>query len=166
LRIVAAGGGISALGEIMKKIVLLAALVAFAAQPGWAAEKAKAKSACTPAAAMEAEQGLRFMTELGIASNACTSIGIYADFRVRNRETIVGYQKAMIAHLHGAAAFDKWNTVLANQMAQRQSSIVPAQFCQQSAGLLEQAKGLDAKGFRAYAAAQAAANTQAVKCGK
>jgi hypothetical protein len=148
----------------MKKIVLIAALVAVAAQPGWAA--GKAKSQCTPAAAIEAEQGLRFMTELGIASNACTSIGIYADFRVRNHDAIVGYQKAMIAHLHGAAAFDKWNTVLANQMAQRQSSIVPAQFCQQSAALLEQAKGLDAKGFRAYAAAQAAANTQAVKCGK
>jgi hypothetical protein len=150
----------------MKKIVLIVALVAFAAQPGWAAEKAKAKSRCTPAAAIEAEQGLRFMTELGIASNACTSVGVYADFRVRNREAIVGYQKAMIAHLHGAAGFDRWNTVLANQMAQRQSSIVPAQFCQQSAALLEQAKGLDAKGFRAYAAAQAAANTQAVKCGK
>jgi hypothetical protein len=151
----------------MKKIVLVAALVAaFAAQPGWAAEKAQAKSRCTPAAAIEAEQGLRFMTELGIASNACTSIGIYADFRVRNHDAIVGYQKAMIAHLHGAAAFDKWNTVLANQMAQHQSSIVPAQFCQQSSALLQQAKGLDAKGFRAYAAAQAAANTQAVKCGK
>jgi len=150
----------------MKKIVLIAALVAaFAAQPGWAAGKAK-KSQCTPAAAIEAEQGLRFMTELGIASNACTSIGIYADFRVRNREAIVGYQKAMIAHLHGAAAFDKWNTVLANQMAQRQSSVVPVQFCQQSAALLKQASTLDAKGFRAYAAAQAAANTQAVKCGK
>lgn len=153
----------------MKKFVLIAALVAaVAAQPGWAAEKPKAaaKSHCSPAAAIEAEQGLRFMTELGIASNACSSIGIYADFRVRNRDAIVGYQKAMIAHLHGAAAFDKWNTVLANQMAQRQSSIVPVQFCQQSAALLKQASTLDAKGFRAYAAAQAAANTQAVKCGK
>jgi len=150
----------------MKKIVVLAALLAFAAQPGSAAEKANAKSRCSPPAAIEAEQGLRFMTELGIASNACSSVGIYADFRVRNREAIVGYQKAMIAHLHGAAAFDKWNTVLANQMAQRQSSVVPAQFCEQSAGLLKQAGTLDAKGFRAYAAAQAAANTQAVKCGK
>jgi len=157
--------GISALGEIMKKIVLIAALVAaFAVQPGWAA--GKAKSRCMPAAAIEAEQGIRFMTELGIATNACSSIGIYADFRVRNRDAIVGYQKAMIAHLHGAAAFDKWNTVLANQLAHRQSSLVPAQFCQQSAALLKQGSAFDAKGFRAYAAAQAAANTQAVKCGK
>ena len=149
----------------MKKFALIAALVAaVAVQPGWAADKAK--SSCSPAAAIEAEQALRFVTELGIASNACTSIGIYADFRVRNRDAIVAYQKTMIAHLHGAAAFDRWNTVLANQLAQRQSSIVPAQFCQQSEPLLNQAKALDPTGFRAYAAAQAAANTQAVKCGK
>jgi len=153
----------------MKKIVLVAALLAgFAAQPGWAAEKAKAtaKGNCYSSSAAEADAGLRFMTELGIASNACTSVGIYADFRVRNRDAIFGYQKAMIAHLHGAAAFDKWNTVLANQMAQRQSSVVPVQFCEQSAALLKQGSTLDAKGFRAYAAAQAAANTQIAKCGK
>ena len=153
----------------MKKIILIVALVAaFVAQPTWAAEKAKAKakSSCTPAAALEAEQGLRYMTELGIASNACSSVGIYADFRVRNRDTIVAYQKAMIAHLHGPAGFDRWNTVLANQMAQRQSSIVPATFCEQSQPLLKQASTLDAKGFRAYAAAQASANPQAAKCGK
>jgi len=101
------------------------------------------------------------MTELGIASNACSSMAIYADFRVRNRDVIVGYQKAMIAQLHGNAAFDRWNTVLANQLAQRQSSLVPAQFCQQSMPLLEQAKTLDATRFRAYAAAQAAASPPA-----
>jgi len=152
-------------GEIMKKIVLIAALLAAAAaQPGWAAKKAK--SSCVPPSAIEAEQAIRYMTELGIASNACTSMEIYANFRVRNRDAIVGYQKAMIAHLHGNAAFDHWNTVLANQLAQHQSSMVPAQFCQQSVAMLEQAKGLDPKGFRAYAAAQAAANTQAAKCGK
>ena len=149
----------------MKKFALIAALIAAcAAQPGWAADKAK--TSCSPAAAIEAEQALRFVTELGIAGNACTSIGIYADFRVRNRDAIVAYQKTMIAHLHGAAAFDRWNTVLANQLAQHQSSIVPAQFCQQSVPLLDRAKTLDTPGFRAYAAAQAAANTQAVKCGK
>ena len=106
------------------------------------------------------------MTELGIASNACSSIGIYGDFRVRNRDAIVGYQKTMITHLHGAAGFDRWNTVLANQLAHRQSSVAPSQFCQQSAALLQQAKDMDAKGFRAYAVAQAAADTQTVKCGK
>ena len=80
----------------------------------------------------------------------------------RNRDAIVGYQKAMIAHLHGNAAFDKWNTSLANQLSQRQSSMVPAQFCQQSMPLLEQAKTLDAAKFRAYAVSQATS----ANCGK
>ncbi len=149
----------------MRKIVLIAALVAaFATQPGWAAEKAK--SSCMSPSTIEAEQALRFMTELGIASNACSSIAIYADFRVRNRDAILAYQRAMIAHFHGAPAFDRWNTILANQLSQRQSSIAPALFCQQSEPLLKQASTLDTKGFRAHAAAQAAANTQAVKCAK
>ncbi|HEV8680496.1 MAG TPA: hypothetical protein VGQ90_14060 [Stellaceae bacterium] len=149
----------------MKKIVVIAALLAMAAaQPAWAATKGK--PACMPAGAAEAAQALRYMTELGIAGNACTSIGIYADFRTRNRDAIVAYQKAMIAHLHGAKEFDKWNTVLANQLAQQHASMVPAQFCQQAMPLLEQAKTLDTPKYRAYAAAQAAADTKTVKCAK
>ena len=152
----------------MKKIIAIAALLAaaMAAQPGWAVEKAPAKkaakNACAPASAREAEAAIRFMTELGIAGNACSSMGVYADFRTRNRDAIVAYQKAMIAHLHGNAAFDKWNTSLANQLSQRQSSMVPAQFCQQSMPLLEQAKTLDAAKFRAYAVSQATS----ANCGK
>ena len=152
----------------MKKIVLVAALVAaaVAVQPGWAAEKAKApaKSSCAPASAREAEQALRYLTQLGITTNTCSSMAIYADFRTRNRDVIVGYQKAMIAHLHGNAAFDKWNTSLANQLAQHQTGVTPAQFCQQSMPMLEQAKTLDAAKFKAYAAAQAA--SAGASCGK
>ncbi len=150
----------------MKKIALIAALVAaaVAAQPGWAAEKAKpaAKTSCPPQSAREAEQGLRYMTQLGIASNTCSSMEIYAGFRTRNRDAIVAYQKAMIAHLHGNAAFDKWNTSLANQLAQHQQGVTPDQFCQQSRPMLEQAKTLDAAGFRSYIATQAAS----ASCGK
>jgi len=150
----------------MKKLVLIAALVAAAAtQPAWAAKKA-ATPKCTPASAAEAQHALRFMTELGIATNACSSIGIYADFRVRNRDAIVGYQKTMIQHLRSNAAFDKWNTSLANELAQRQSAMVPVQFCQQAMALLEQAKTLDTAKYRAYAAAQAASDTRIVKCSK
>src|SRR5712692_207730 len=104
------------------------------------------------------------MTELGIASNSCTSIAIYAEFRTRNRDPIVNYQKALIAHLHGNAAFDRWNTSLANQLAQRQPGVTPDQFCQQSVPLLEQAKTLDPTRFRAYAAAQAV--SAGANCGK
>jgi 3-keto-L-gulonate-6-phosphate decarboxylase len=44
--------------------------------------------------------------------------------------------------------------------------MVPAQFCQQAMPLLEQAKTLDTPKYRAYAAAQAAADTKTVKCAK
>jgi hypothetical protein len=80
---------------------------------------------------------------------------------------IVDYQKALIAHFHGNAAYDKWNTSLANAVAQRQSGLgSPDKFCQQAMAMLEQAKTLDPPKFRAYAAAQAAADTQTTKCAK
>jgi len=157
--------GSSTLGESMKKIVLIAALVAaVAAQPAWAAEKkAKAKGSCYSPTAIEAEEGIRYMTDLMIVSSVCQDT-VYAEFRLRNRDTIIAYQKALMAHHRGAAGFDRWNTSLANAAAQKQGG--NQQLCQQSIALLQQAKGLDQKAFRAYAAAQAAANTQAVKCRK
>src|SRR5713226_9760602 len=110
---VSSPAGKFSLGEMMKRILAIAVVLAatVAIQPGWTAEKAaaKAKASCPPVTAREAEAAIRYMTELGIASNSCTSIAIYADFRTRNRDPIVDYQKALIAHLHGNAAFDRWN---------------------------------------------------------
>jgi hypothetical protein len=148
----------------MKKMVVVAALVAaFAAHPGWAAEKAKAKTSCMSPSAMEAEQAIRYVTDLMIISSVCQDT-VYAEFRLRNKDAIIGYQKALMTHFHGAAGFDKWDTALANQAAQKQSGNL--QLCEQSKPLLKQASALDTKGFRAYAAAQAAADTQTPKCGK
>lgn len=159
----------------MKKIVLIAALVAaFAAQPGLAQEKAakveksaKAekgkKGACYAPSAIEADAGIRYMTDLMIVSSVCQDT-VYAEFRLRNRDTILGYQKALIAHFKGAAGFDKWNTSLANQAAQKQNG--NQLICHQSVALLQQAKTLDQQGFRAHAAAQGAANPELVKCAK
>jgi len=149
----------------MKKIVLIAALVAaVAAQPVWAAEKAqKAKSGCYGPSAIEADAGIRYMTDLMIVSSVCQDT-VYAEFRLRNKDTILGYQKALITHFKGAAGFDKWNTSLANQAAQKQNG--NQLICQQSVALLQQAKTLDPQGFRAHAAAQGAANAQIVKCAK
>ena len=142
----------------------LAAIVAFAAQPGWAAEKKG--GACYSQAAIEAEQAIRFMTDLMVASTACQNTA-YAEFRLRNRDAIVGYQKAMIAHFRGAPAFDRWNTAIANIAAQKQTTVAPAVFCQQSETMVKQAAALDMKAFRAFAASQAAAaSTQYAKCGK
>ena len=153
----------------MKKLVLIAALVAASlAQPGWAADKAKAKNSCVSPAAIEAEEAIRYVTDLMIVSSACQDIGdataIYGGFRVRNRDAIVGYQKALIQRFHGNAGFDRWNTSLANQAASKQGG--NQQLCQQSVALLKQASSLDPKGFRAFAASQAAADTVTPKCAK
>ena len=140
----------------MRGMAIIAALLAVAAaQPGWTAEKAKPRTAaaCAPEAAQEAEQAIRYLTDLMVISSTCQNT-VYAEFRLRNRDAIVGYQKALIARFHGAAGFDHWNTALANQIAQRHAGVLT--LCQDSAPLLKQATTLDLNGFRAYAAAQAA----------
>jgi len=144
------------LGETMKKIALIAALVAAtAASPGWAAGK------CTSAGAAEAEAGIRYVTDLMIISSVCQDT-VYAEFRLRNQSQIMAYQKALMAEFHGAAGFDRWNTALANAAAQKQNG--NQQLCAQSVALLQQAKSLDVNGFRAVAAQAAAASP--TKCGK
>ncbi len=123
LRIVAAPLGSFSIGGDHEKVVLLAALVAaLALQPAWAANKAA--SSCYSPSAAEAEQALRYMTDLMIVSSAVPGHCL-CRFRLRNRDAIVGYQKALIAHFHGTAAFDRWNTALANQAAQQQSGMTP-----------------------------------------
>ena len=146
----------------MKRVALIAALVGMvAASPGWAAGRGN----CYSPSAMEAHHAIRFLTDLMVVSSACQDTA-YGEFRQRNQNAIIGYQKALIAHFRGNAAFDKWNTALANQAAQKQASVPPAQFCQQAETLRKQASTLDAKAYHTYAAAQAAADTENVKCRK
>jgi len=154
----------------MKRVILVAALLAataLATPPGWAARKSPAAAGqCGAQRSVEAEQAIRYMTDLMVASSACRNT-TYAEFALRNRLVIIDYQKAMIGRLHGKAAFDRWNTSLANQAAMKEAVVPIAQFCQQAEPLMKQASALDTKGFRAFAAAQAAgASGQAAKCGK
>jgi hypothetical protein len=152
LRIVAARGD-EPWGEPVKRCALavasLALLATAAAQPGWAAHR------CAPAGTDEAEQALRYLTDLMVASSACRNT-VYAKFALRNRAQIIHYQRVMIRHLHSTGAFDRWDTSLANEAAERQAAVPPAQFCRESQPLLQQAAALDMRGFRAYAAARAA----------
>ena len=147
----------------MKKMAMTAALVGglMAATPGWGAD---ARAPCYTQSAIEAEQAIRYITEVMVASSACQTTD-YAEFRLRNRDAIIAYQKALISHFHGEPAFDRWNTALANIAAQKQASVNPGVFCQQSETLMKHAKALDSTAFRAYAAAQAsAAGAQYTPC--
>jgi hypothetical protein len=153
----------------MKKLGMTAAVVGgliagglTAATPGWGAD---ARSPCYTQSAIEAEQAIRYLTDVMVASSACQTTA-YAEFRLRNRDAIVAYQNAMISHFRGAPAFDRWNTALANIAAQKQASVNPGVFCQQSETLMKHAKALDPAAFRAYAASLAAtAGAQYAKCG-
>ena len=155
--------GANRVGVVMKKLVLAAAglLAATAQQPAWSASA----GSCYSPAAIEAEQALRFMTELMVVSSACQD-PTYAEFRLRNKDAIVSYQKAMITHFHGNKEFDSWNTSLANKTAQRSAGQPTAQICATAAELLAKGKSFDTKAFRQYAATQAASSgEQYAKCG-
>lgn len=150
----------------MKKLAVIAAVAAAVslAQPGWANEKKS--GACYSQAALEAEQAIRYLTDLMVISSVRKDT-TYAEFRLRNKDAIIAYQKAMMTHFRGAPAFDKWNTALANEAAQRQASVSPNEFHQQSEAIVRHASALDTPGFKAYAAQRAvAAGTNYPKCGK
>src|SRR3981081_2197287 len=142
----------------MKRLVLIAALCAvMAQQPGWAAEKARAaRVECYSQSAIEAEQAIRFLTDVMVISSTCQDT-VYAEVRLRTRDPIMAYQNEMIAPLHDTPAFDRWNTSIANQASSKHAGQPSVLVCQQAADLLKQASVLDPPKFREFAATQATA---------
>src|SRR5438045_7718558 len=129
----------------MKRWVVIAAFGAvLALQPASAAERARGQ--CYTPSAIEAEQAIRFLTDVMIVSTTCQDT-IYAEFRLRNRDPILAYQKAMISHFHGTSGFDRWNTVIANEAAQKRGGQPSTIVCQQAAELMKQASALDPPRF-------------------
>jgi hypothetical protein len=140
-------------GNAMGKFALAAALFVAASL-----QAALAANLCS-STDREAEQALIFQTNLMVVSSACRD-ETYAQFRYRNKDAIIAYQRAMIAHFRRAgyrnaqSEFDRWNTSLANQIALKQGEMPTAQVCQDAAAMLKMASTLDAKGFHDYAVAQ------------
>ncbi|HTZ37484.1 MAG TPA: hypothetical protein VMB84_15740 [Stellaceae bacterium] len=144
---------------------MAAAVTAALLLPGGVAGAAES---CYSPAALEAEQGMRFLIDLMVASTACRD-QTYGLFQQRNHITVLAYQKAMIAHLHGNAAYDRWDTALANEAAMKQAGKTAPQACQDAAALIKAATAMDDKGYRAYAAnlaATAMATGRYPKCGR
>src|SRR5262249_37809272 len=139
-------------GNAMRKTALAAVLVAAASFQGVSA----AERGCYSPAEIEAEQAIMFQTNLMVISSACRDT-VYGEFRNRNKDAMIRYQKAMIDHFkrNGArnaqSEFDRWNTSLANEISLKQGAIPTAEVCRQSAELLKMASTLDTKGFQQYA---------------
>jgi hypothetical protein len=146
----------------MKKLIA-AAFAASMLLPGVAGA---ADGRCYTAAAIEAEQAYHFIVDLMVASTACRD-QTYGLFQQRNQAAIRSYQKTMITQLHGNAAFDAWDTSLANTASMKQAGKSTAQACQESADIIKTAAALDDKGFRALAAQLATkAAAQYHTCGR
>ena len=145
----------------MKRLVLAAALAAAALQ---LPVSAGAREPCFSPAAMEADQAIRYLTDLMVVSSACQN-SVYVEFRARVQAAIRDYQHAMIEHFHSTARFDDWNTVLANEFSMKHNGVPTGVMCQQEAPMFARASALDLAGFRAYAAGLAtAASAQYDKC--
>src|SRR5438105_13569580 len=90
-------------GDLMKRWVVIAAFgAALALEPVSAAERARGQ--CYTQSAIDAEQAIRVLTEVMIVSTTCQDT-IHAEVRLRNRDPILAYEKAMMAHFHGAHGF-------------------------------------------------------------
>jgi hypothetical protein len=141
----------------MRRAVLAAAIFAAASLQGASA----ADRHCYSASDLEAEQAIRFQTNLMVISSACRDT-VYGEFRARNTAAIIRYQKIMIAHFrregsrNAQGEFDAWNTSLANQISLQQGAQSTAVVCQKAADLEKMASTLDAKGLHDYAVAQSA----------
>ena len=139
----------------MKKVFLAALLAAASFQGASAADRQ-----CYSPVDIEAEQAILFQTNIMVISSACKDT-VYGEFRARNKDAIIRYQKAMIDHFRRAGSrnaqseFDRWNTSLANEISLRQGAVPMAQVCQQAAEMMKLASTLDAKGLHDYAVAKA-----------
>ena len=141
---------------------------ALAASVMLSAGAAGAADGCYTSSALEAEQGIRFLVDVMVASTACRD-QTYGQFQQRNQETVRAYQKALISHFHGNAAYDRWDTALANGAAKHEAGKTAPQACQEAAEMLKKAAAMDNAGFRAYAASLATtalASGQYKKCGR
>ncbi|HEX7967081.1 MAG TPA: hypothetical protein VF502_02590 [Stellaceae bacterium] len=125
------------------------------------AAAAAATQQCLRPAEAEAEQAIRFQTELMVVSDTCRD-ETYLRFSRRNRKALADYQKRMIEHYrrsgaaHPKARLDSYMTQLANEASLRAGETRPEILCRDKAELLATAESLEGKTFRRYVAEQAA----------
>ena len=112
---------------------------------------------CYKPADIEADQALRYETELMVLSDTCL-VTNYRDFTVRNRDTIVQYEKQLMDHFRRAgekspvASLDKFMTEIANELSMRSGEEQRPVVCARSATFLADAAKLDGTEFRDHAA--------------
>ena len=116
---------------------------------------------CYRADEIEADQAVRFQTQLMVLSDSCGSQS-YTEFTARNGRTLAAYQEKLIDYFkritaHADSAFDRFITALANKTALEAGHTPIASLCSQSADFLNKAGAFNKEDFEHYVAEQAAA---------
>lgn len=115
-------------------------------------------ASCFQPADIEAEQAIRYQTELMVLSDTCNVSSSYRDFTVRLRDTIVQYQHQLIDHFRRAGAkspeatLDKFLTQIANELSMRSGAEQRPVICARSATFLSDAAKLTDAEFRNHVA--------------
>lgn len=141
------------------RIWAAAAALAVAAGP----VPALAAPPCFQPVEIEADQALRYQTELMVLSDTCGGAD-YRDFTVRNREQIVAYQHALKDYFRrtGArnpdASLDSFLTRIANEAALQDGRELRQEVCTRSVTFFATAKTLDREQFRRHASELATQN--------
>jgi hypothetical protein len=119
-------------------------------------------ASCYNSEEMEADQAVRFQTELMVVSDSCGSQS-YTEFTHRNASTLAAYQQKMIGYFRRASgrgadtAFDRFITSLANQMALSAGKETVSVLCTRSADLLTKGQTFSKDDFVHYVAQAAVA---------
>lgn len=117
----------------------------------------------------EADQAVRFQTELMVVSDTCGA-QTYTRFARRNRDILVQYQEQVIARFrragseHAEAQFDAYLTRLANEVSLRVGGEPVAEMCRNAQPLLATADTLAGDSLRHYIAEQASIRSKERRC--
>jgi hypothetical protein len=148
----------------MLKFVTAAALLLGSAV--WAVA---ATPQCLRPGEVEADQAMRFQTELMVVSDTCGA-QTYTRFARRNRDILVEYQQQVIesfrraAPAHAEARFDAYLTRLANEASLRVGGEPVAQMCRDAEPLLATADTLSGEKLKQYIAERAAVRSNYRRC--
>jgi hypothetical protein len=135
---------------------------------GSAAWAAAATPQCLRANEVEADQAIRFQTELMVVSDTCGA-QTYTRFARRNREALVQYQQQLVERFrrsgsaHAQERLDSYLTQLANEASLRLGAEPVAEMCRNAQSLLATGDSLQGDEFRRYVE-RAAAHSSARLC--
>ncbi len=136
------------------------------------AAPALAKPPCFQASDIEADQAIRYQTQIMVLSDTCGG-ETYRDFTVHVRAAIVAYEKQMMAYFRrvGArnpqASLDSFLTRIANEVSLSNGAEPAQSLCGRTATVLAEAQSFTAIQFRQRASELAVTNKGTYRsCGR